>query len=389
MLVVGFLALAAGALLFACWPLLRQQKSGVEPEGGDAATAVYRSRLEEMGGEIEDQQLLDELRSELGAVLLSEAGADGELRKQDSDQSQPDRRWFVLMLLVPIVASLLYVTAADPGALAVRGAEAVLELDAVEDQNALADWAERLAQRTDDRPQDNRSWYLLGHAYAKLSRYPQAAEAFGTASALVDDDLNVKIYWLQARYLAAGGIMDATSRSLAEQLLEQIPGLSVVLEMLAMEAFRQGDPELAIVHLNGALTGTNDPRKQATLANGITQVRASLQDPPAGVTVNVSADGEVASHGMVFALARPVGGGMPFAVVKRPALLLPFAVRLDDLVSMSPERKLSDADQFEIVVRLSSSGAAMAQPGDWQWQSAPQSLVDGGSINLEANLQAP
>ena len=58
-------------------------------------------------------------------------------------------------------------------------------------------------------------------------------------------------------------------------------------------------------------------------------------------------------------------------------------------VSMSPERKLSDADQFEIVVRLSSSGAAMAQPGDWQWLSAPQSLMGGGSINLEAKLQAP
>ena len=80
---------------------------------------------------------------------------------------------------------------------------------------------------------------------------------------------------------------------------------------------------------------------------------------------------------------------MPYAVVKQPAFLLPFAVRLDDLVSMSPGRKLSDADQFEIVVRLSSSGAAMAQPGDWQWLSAPQSLMGGGSINLEANLQAP
>lgn len=389
MLVVGFLLLAAAALLFACWPLLRRHESGAESPGDDAATAVYRRRLEEIGGEIEDQQLLDELRGELGAVLLSEAGADDETNKNNSDQRQPERRWFVLMLLVPIVASILYVTVADPGVLQVRGAEAVLQMDAEEDRDALSDWALRLAQRTDDHPQDSRSWYLLGHAYLKLSRYPQAAEAFGTASALVGDDLNVKLYWLQARYLAADGIMDATTRSLAEQLLTQNPGLGVVLEMLSMDAFRQGDPEQAIVYLNRALTGANDPRQQVTLANGIAQVRASLTDPPVGVTVNISADGEVASHATVFALARPVGGGMPYAVVKQPAFLLPFAVRLDDLVSMSPERKLSDADQFEIVVRLSSSGAAMAQPGDWQWLSAPQSLMGGGSINLEANLQAP
>ena len=92
MLVVGFLLLAAAALLFACWPLLRQQETGVESQGDDAATAVYRRRMEEIGGEIEDQQLLDELRSELGAVLLSEAGADGESSNPNSDQPQPQRR---------------------------------------------------------------------------------------------------------------------------------------------------------------------------------------------------------------------------------------------------------------------------------------------------------
>ena len=53
MLVVGFLLLAAAALLFACWPLLRRHGSGAELPGDDAATAVYRRRLEEIGGEID------------------------------------------------------------------------------------------------------------------------------------------------------------------------------------------------------------------------------------------------------------------------------------------------------------------------------------------------
>ena len=80
---------------------------------------------------------------------------------------------------------------------------------------------------------------------------------------------------------------------------------------------------------------------------------------------------------------------MPYAVVKRPAFMLPFEVRLDDIVSMSPARKLSDAEGFEVVVRLSSSGAAMAAPGDWQWQSALLNTRSPQSAPLNAVLSPP
>jgi hypothetical protein len=46
-------------------------------------------------------------------------------------------------------------------------------------------------------------------------------------------------------------------------------------------------------------------------------------------------------------------------------------VRIDDLVSMSDQRKLSSAEEFEIMVRLSVSGVAQAQEGDWVWRSQP------------------
>ena len=46
--------------------------------------------------------------------------------------------------------------------------------------------------------------------------------------------------------------------------------------------------------------------------------------------------------------------------------------------------------QVEVVVRLSRTGSAMAQPGDWEWRSA---IVDIESLDaplkLEALLRAP
>ena len=60
---------------------------------------------------------------------------------------------------------------------------------------------------------------------------------------------------------------------------------------------------------------------------------------------------------------------MPYAVVRRPSWLLPFAVVLDDLVSMSPDRPMSQAETIEIFVRLSATGTAEV-PGDWRWLSS-------------------
>ncbi len=71
----------------------------------------------------------------------------------------------------------------------------------------------------------------------------------------------------------------------------------------------------------------------------------------------------------MFVIARPVGGGLPYAVAERPALSVPFTVRLDDLVAMQETSPLSGAEEFEVLVRLSLTGRVMSQPGDWVWQS--------------------
>jgi cytochrome c-type biogenesis protein CcmH len=284
--------------------------------------------------------------------------------------------------LVPVLGLFLYFTVAEPGLQQIRGAEEVLGLS-MEDEVALQSWSLKLEDRVAAAADDGKSWYLLGHSYLKLRRFSEAAEAFATTNQLSPMDLGVQVYWLQARYLAAGGKLDTTSRNLAEGILAQQPGIPVVIEMLALDAFHRGDAATAIGLLNQAMSGTTDIRQQANFANAIAQVRASMTEASAGVTVNVGASGEAPPHATVFVLARPVGGGMPYAVVRRPSFLLPFSVRLDDLVSMSPERKLSSAAEFEVVARLSLSGNAMPQADDWQWQSAPLKgpLVPGQSVD--------
>ena len=167
--------------------------------------------------------------------------------------------------------------------------------------------------------------------------------------------------------------------------------MSPVLELLALDAFRSGDGPTAISYLNRAITGTEDTLQQAAFAQAIRQVRDALTEPPPGVDVAIKAEATVPQTASVFVIARPVGGGMPYAVVKRPAVLLPFEVRLDDLVSMSPDRGLSQAERYEVLVRLSRSGSAMAQEGDWQWQSEPITPENASeeALRLDATLTPP
>ena len=382
--VVGLLLL--GAFGFVCWPLWRPGRTRNQPEHDQAVRVLYQSRMDELQGETDDETLLEEIQTELGAVLLSEVQPDAQVGPE-SVSSGTASGW-LLAVLIPVLGLATYLTVAEPGLQAVRGAEAVLSLS-IEEDVALNSWALKLQDRVSQAPKDSKSWYLLGHSLLKLQRFDEAAEAFATASQSSPMDVTIRFYWLQSRYLAAGGQLDDTSRGMAQSILAQQPGLPVVIEMLAIDALHQGDSATAVSLLNQAISGAADPRQQASFARAIAQIRSAMDAQMPGFTVSVMASEEPPVQATVFVIARPVGGGMPYAVVRRPALLLPLTVRLDDLVAMSDERKLSGATDVEVVVRLSRSGNAMPEADDWQWVSSPLRPVSEQSVTLDVLLTPP
>ncbi len=376
-----FLGLLAAA--FVAWPLRSTAQSTTRHD--DVMRALYRARVDEVEAETDDAVLLEELHSELGAVLLSEQVAE----QAPPLTLTPSSRWLVVLaLIIPLLGVSLYLQVSTPGLRTIQGAQAVLSASA-DDIAELQSWQIRLSAWVADHPQDNNSWYLLGHAYLKLDLFAEAAEAFASASNIAGDDLNVLLYWLQARYLRDRGILDEVSRSLADKLLAEHPNFPVVLEMLALDAFRREDYPASIRLLHRALSSTTDLNQQGIFATAIEQVRNNIDTPPPGVTVEVSAPDGVPGEATVFVIARPVGGGMPYAVVRRSAGAVPFSARLDDLASMSEARLLSSAEAFEVVVRLSHAGVAVAQPGDWQWRSDELTLGSSELPVLRAQLLPP
>ncbi|MEQ9452103.1 MAG: c-type cytochrome biogenesis protein CcmI [Pseudomonadales bacterium] len=382
------MALLLLSVLAACFALGGLWRSSRSTSHEVTARALYQQRLDELTREVDESEARQILERETGRALLHDTdettAAPGTEKRHGSGLAI---RVWLLALAIPLAGWLWFYAISDPGLSEIQGAEVVLRLDAGDATQAaeIATWRTRLERRVASAPDDAKSLYLLAHARLKQGDFQRAAEAFARAAQINPDDLTIKVYWLQARFLSAKGSLDELSLKLADEVLAASPNLSVVLEILAMDAVRKGQPDLAVRHLNRALSGARDANTQINFISAINELRKQFENP--GVTVSVTAEGDVPHAATLFVIARPVGGGMPLAVVKMPALALPQTVRLDDLVSMSEAVKLSTTEQFEVVVRISESGSPMPQAGDWQWQSAPLTLPVGAP--LQAKLAPP
>jgi cytochrome c-type biogenesis protein CcmH len=359
-------------------------------------TELYRQRQQELGKEIElagaDEGTATELRHELDAALLDDVALLGDAppAEQSPAPAVDNARWpsWVLAVSLPLLAGYIYLQVGDPTADALREARTVLTL--ANDDPALERWLDVLEARIDARPTDAESTYLYGHVLLKQERFARAAEAFAKAHELVGDDVAIESYWLQARYLAAKGEVDEQSVKIAERILERDPGNVPVLQLLSVHHAREGDFKASLQLLNRALGVVRDDDSRATLLAFMEQIRVHVPAELPAIEVKVQSAAGAPAQATVFVIARPVGGGVPFAVERRPVTMLPFQVRLDDLASMNPANLLSAAEQVEVVVRLSLSGQPTAAPGDWEWRSNPVQIEGMQQLaELEAFLSPP
>ena len=386
---LGFIALASLALAFMVVPLLAARTSdAVNWRAIGAHRHWYKQRLQELDQEVVDSEAREALRQELAAVVLAED--DHAAAGQDTKIKTIARGWTLLASgVVLALSAVVYYSQGDAGSSLIQGAEVVLTLDESQQGEELRAWQQRLQDRVANAPDDAKSWYLLGHTLLKLGDLLNAVQAFATTDTLVGQDVSVKTYWLQARLLANNGVLDEASEAIANDILTLEPNNGPVLELLSVAMMQRRDLPQAIKFMNRALTASVSVERQIGLAGAMRVLRGRMQSDSPHVEVTISAQEPPDSDATIFVVARPPGGGMPYAAVRRPAAMLPFTVLLDDLVSMSEQRVLSAAEEFEVMVRLSRSGTAQAQSDDWVWRSGTLTVQDyKAGKKLQAALEA-
>jgi cytochrome c-type biogenesis protein CcmH len=131
--------------------------------------------------------------------------------------------------------------------------------------------------------------------------------------------------------------------------------------------------------------GTAPAAAVASAAGGA----ASALNVSGQVRLSAALKSQTSPTDVVFVYAVPANGErMPLALLKTTVAQLPLKFTLDDSSAMLPDRKLSGASQVLVKARISKSGNAIPQSGDWEGSLGPVKVGSTG-LDLEIKTQRP
>ena len=385
--------------------------------------AAARRRMRELRarrerGEISEEDF-SESRAEIERALLDDLAAESESRVEKTGRKREDsdadldsvgmagrRKWTaaIVCALLPIAAGALYLHLGEPRA--ILGAEQAVGAGGAGGAGApsMDSAIGALRERLEDNPEDASGWVLLARSLATVGRFSEAAEAFSRAGALVGEDADILASEAEVRARAAGGDFSGVAERLLARALEADAENPTALWLSGLAATGRGDHRAAADFWRRALPGVEDPEGKAQLRQLIARAESEsglAESAPAEsasapaptdsgeeeggavleVAVSLSPDLSADSGDVVFIFARAVSGPrIPLAAAKRGVGELPFVLSLTDAMAMTPQLKLSQFEEVDIVARISKSGTPQASPGDLYGEAKKVSVSDGGKI---------
>ena len=376
-------ALLAAALVALTLALLLPPLLSRRPPAGDAAAneanlAIHRERLRETDAEHEAGHITREERDRTRGEIERELLDDLDEHPSPAGDRSPSRRSaLVVALAVPVLAVAVYFHLGEWRSLMDTAAEQ-------EEDPSLA----LLEASARANPRDAEGWMKLGRAAVAAERYHRGLLAFAEAERLRGDDPDLLADYAEAEVLLRGYDFQGDPARRLERALALDPRHPKALWLAGFAALQSARPERAVERWQAllALLGTDPERArvvEALIARTREETGAGSEGEGAPVLlVRVEMD-ERFRDGLdgsetLFVYAHALEGPpVPLVARRESARGLPLTVRLDDSMSMLPDRSLSSADRVRVGARVSRSGNARAGSGDIQGTSAAFDLRAG------------
>ena len=387
-----------------------------ELSGDVINAAVFKDRLKELDQDLADGRIVqaeyDQLKQELELTLLSDVSVSEMGRGRVHGG-----KWISipLIILVPACAFFVYWTEgyrAEIGEWFVKQdrMSKVMPLmmagnfEAVEKEGiGVDDFIRALQRQLQSNPEDAQGWYLLGVSYLQVQMPQQSELAFSRALNIEPENVDYVMGYTQATLAANGGVMTPDIRRTLEQVMRAQPDNPKPYMTMGMALFQGGDYTAAIHVWERYLGRENvDPRAVQLLQRSIQVARNEMgkadspsvaTGPQIQVTVNVADDvrSRLKSTDILFVYAKAVSGPpMPLAVVRQPVTAWPVTVQLSDASAMTPAMTLSKFKDVVVQARVSPSGNAIPQSGDWAAEPYQVALESGlQTVALEIDAQLP
>ncbi len=376
---------------------------------------LRRYKAEDVSAD-ELSQLLDELDQETASSI------DTALNKKSSSQTAKSFSLAALLvLIVTIIAAnsywqygnpelaeekqrLLNMMEQNPAAIDYLTQQATTQ----KSQKAFLELLHAARLQIDLKPLDPKSWFQFGEVQASLGRSDLAIQALRRARQLDPKNNQIKLALSRELIGTKEELAGKEAMLLDKDVLKEQPDNEKALLGLGFSAFNAGDYKVAIESWEKVLKNRDPDSKGAQLLlRSIQTAKLKLADkaPNGGksqqltaskggsVVVKVVISDEVKSklkgNEILFVFARAASGPpMPLAAVRFAVTNIPDTIHLSDKDAMRPELKLSSFDKIQLVARISQSGTALAQKGDYEAKSESLSApFTGKSFTLTIEHQ--
>ncbi len=405
-------ALTALALAFVMPALLKTSKPASQVNQRATNIAIYKERLAELEAENLNPEQRELAKLELDQTLLH------DVETPETQITTPRGRWagIAIGMILPVLAIGGYLKSSDY-------LLATSEKPAPTDKAAqskippnLEEMVQKLVKRLEENPEDTKGWYMLGRSYTVLNRYPEAIAAYTKALALAGNE-NPQLFvdFAETLGMSANGDLAGRPVELLKTALSLNPELPKALWLAGLASAQSKDYAMAVEYWQRLLAQIpeNETEDRQSLLEQINEAKrlmkpttlnatampstATLPNLPkatgaAQLQVEVSLAAEVLAKvnptDTVFIYARAKQGTpMPLAVVKKQVKDLPLKITLDDSMAMTPSMKLSNFSEVMVMARVSSSGNALPQAGDYVGQVETAKLGETVVVNISRLLQ--
>lgn len=303
------------------------------------------------------------------------------------------RTAIAVAVLLPLSALLLYARIGTPLALvpAHRVAEPTLE----QEIDALA-----MDMRT--HPDNLDGWMLLGRSRKEQQRYAEAMEAYSQALKLAPDEPELLVE------VAETTTLNEPSHQIGDnalKLLQQAKSLEPrnrrALWLLGIAAYQRGKFADAAATWEPLLALAPEETR-ASLRKQIDDARAHAGMPPLPAAAPATAEpallsvrvdispalrAKLAPTDVLLVFARnPDGPPMPLAVKRIPAKDFPLIIGLADTDGPMPTMRLSQQKTVDVQARVSHSGEALPQSGDFE--AAPTHATVGAKDTIALTIDS-
>ena len=410
------------AFLFVAWPLWRHRHTFGLAAINDAEinqrlaenVRIFREHLQELENSfaakaIEEKQFA-QLKVELERNLLDD---EASLRALNTPSSQKlgVKAAIVFCALVLLGGVFFYQKhgSADDVEIYVLQTEKMQQeyknmlVDTKPDPALARELIEKFQARLKAQPDNLQYWFLLARTQLEVGSYGDAVKSYQQLLTLDSKSAMIMSELAQAMFLRDGNQMTPAVVDLARNALTLEPKNTIALGLLGMDAYIRKDYRETIRYWQKSvdILGPESSSTQA-ISSGIQKAKESyvaaggkLEDllvkSPYTIKLEVSlgAKPKVTQDQVVFVYARAwQGSPMPLAIARIKVKDLPTTIQLDETMAMSPAASLATAADVEVVARVSPSGSAKAEVGDWLAKQGPISMKSVPQvIQLEINEQ--